>query len=159
MESLNPWKLVKYGFWLGVGFIIPTLVVTMLSGALMFAVPVISSLEDLDDADLGDQLQSFSTNFDQSENVHILEHREVTNGSQLLVLGRVENRSEKTISSVMIEVELLDESGNLAYECSGYVQRIDPSKAENFQVACGCGGRPPPAYKTVSVKVASASSL
>lgn len=156
---MGPWKLIKYGFWLGVGFMIPTLLVTVLSGALMFVAPLDFSSEGLTGTDIDSEFSGFASNFDQSGNVHILEHREVSHGDRLLVLGRIENRSAKSVGLVTIEVELLDADGGMVYECSGYVQKIAATDIENFQVTCGCGEQALPAHASMSVRVASASSL
>jgi len=39
LDSLDPWKLTKYGFWLGVGFILPTLAMYVILTVATYAVP------------------------------------------------------------------------------------------------------------------------
>lgn len=161
MESLGPWKLVKIGFWLGIGFVLPTMLVTVLAIPLTFAVPFTLLGMDGDEHSFDQSIDDLTGNLDRSASVEVVEYREETKGSQLLVLGRIRNLGEDALSSVMIEVELLDERGSMVYECEEYVQRLAGAATENFQVRCGaaCDGSSLPPHSSLSVRVMGASAL
>lgn len=158
MEGASPWKLVKAGFWLGIGFIIPTLLVTVLSVPLMFAAPL--ALLGLGAGGEGlegdfDPLASL----DRTASLEVIEYRGERSGSRLLVFGKLRNTSEDTLSSVTVEAELLDAQGGLVFECTQFIQRVAASAEENFQITCGCGDGSAPEYDSIAVKVTGASSF
>ena len=169
MEKLSIWKLIKYGFWLGVGFIIPQLFV-MYAGtaATIFMMP--SMLESsfdfeeessISEMDSEDSLTRFGfSSYDMSDEIEIQSHRVQREVNRVLVLGSIINNAEKSASSIQIEAELMNENGEFVYECSDYIsQKIRPGQAENFQINCGCGDNPMPEFSTINVRVTSASSL
>ncbi|MCP4492640.1 MAG: hypothetical protein GY820_35830 [Gammaproteobacteria bacterium] len=156
MDNLGKWKLVKVGFWLGIGFIIPQLVVLYSGTALtMLAMP--SMMEASFESEDGSVMSSLTSNFDRAEQIKINNYREQKNGNQLLILGSIVNKGDKKASSIQLEAELTDEGGNFVYECSEYISNdLKPGDIENFQIKCGCGKNPVPEYANVNVRVISA---
>jgi len=157
MENLGTWKLIKIGFWLGIGFIIPQLVVLYSGTALtMLAMP--SMVDAAFNSGDEDVMSSFTSNYDRVDQIEISSYREQKNGTQLLILGSVKNIGDTKASSIQLEAELMDESGNFVYECSEYISNdLKPGDVENFQIKCGCGKNPVPKYAKLNVRVVSAS--
>ncbi|MES9862695.1 MAG: hypothetical protein ABW157_02105 [Candidatus Thiodiazotropha sp. LLP2] len=112
MEDLGIWKTVKIGFWLGIGFIVPHLV-AFYSGTMvtMFAIP--SMMEE-----------NLLSDFDKSEQIKVIEHREEMNGERLIILGSILNEGNETASSIQLEAELLNSDGQFVFECSSYIKKI-----------------------------------
>ena len=157
MENWSKWKLVKVGFWLGIGFIIPQLVVLYSGTALtMLAMP--SMIEASFDYDDGGVMSSITSDYDRSDQIEIQKYRDQKNGNQVLILGSIMNSGEKKASSIQLEAELKDKDGNFVFECSKYINKtLKPGDIENFQIKCGCGDNPVPEYTKVNVRVVSAS--
>ena len=158
MENWGKWKFMKAGFWLGIGFIIPLLVVLYSGTALtMLAMPFM--IEASYESDAGGVISKLTSNFDRAGQIKIREFREQKNGNQLLILGSVVNSGDEKASSIQLEAELTDKDGKFVYECSEYInQDLKPGDIENFQIKCGCGENPVPEYAEVNVRVVSASS-
>jgi len=157
MENPGKWKIIKTGFWLGIGFIIPQLIV-MYSGTAITMLAMPSIMEASFNAEDGDALSSFTSNYDRTDQVKLIDFREQKNNNQLLILGSIENIGTKKAGSIQIEAELLDENGAFIYECSEYINKdLMPGDIENYQISCGCGKNPVPDYATVNVRVVSAS--
>ncbi|MES9831745.1 MAG: FxLYD domain-containing protein [Candidatus Thiodiazotropha sp. DIVDIV] len=147
MEDLGIWKTVKIGFWLGIGFIVPHLV-AFYSGTMvtMFAIP--SMMEE-----------NLLSDFDKSEQIKVIEHREEMNGERLIILGSILNEGNETASSIQLEAELLNSDGQFVFECSSYIKKnIKPGEKENFQINCGCGDTYAPKHASLNIRVVSASS-
>ncbi len=154
MENWGIWKLIKVGFWLGIGFILPQLVV-MYSGTVIsvLAMPSIMGSSD-------NYMSDISSRLNRTSQIEILEQREQNNGEQLLILGKIKNTGNKIASSIQLEAELLDSEGVFVYECSEYIsKKLKPGDIENYQIKCGCGDSPLPAYKSITVRVVSASGF
>lgn len=155
MEALNPWKLIKAGFWVGIGFIVPSIVVYILGTSVVYSIPSLwqpSAAEGAMEA-----AQASLPDSDKSSQVKIAHVREVKNGQQLLILGQVENMGTPPVGSIRVEAELLDGNKQMVFECSEYISRkLKTGEKENFQIKCGCNNQPVPQYATVSVRVVSA---
>jgi hypothetical protein len=146
-------KLVKYGFWLGIGFMIPAAVVSVLAPVLMFAFPSIWQ------PDSSEMAQNMMAGMDKTQQIRVLEHRKTEHGKQVLVLGTIENTGPAPANSIQLEVEFFDKDKKMVYECSEYVsQKLAVSAKENFQVKCGCTSQGIPAHESYTVRVAKASS-
>ena len=156
---MGKWSMVKAGFWLGIGFIIPQLVTTASETALTFvAMPVL--MQSAMDTEEGRFVPDFSDEMDRTAMLSVSDVREVRNGEQLLILGMVENTGEKKASSIQLEAELLDEEGVFVYECSRYISKtLMPGDSENFQIKCGCDKEPVPEYASAEVRVVSATGF
>ena len=158
MESLGPWKLIKAGFWIGIGFIVPSIGVYMLGTYLIYSMP---SLWQSGAIENGKEVaEKFMSDSDKSGQVKITQFREVENGKQLLILGTVENTGETPVGSIRVEAELLDGNKQMVFECSEYIsKKLKKGEKENFQIKCGCGDQPAPEHKSVSVRVVGASNF
>ena len=158
MESLGPWKLIKAGFWVGIGFIVPSIGAYILGTYLIYSMP---SLWQSNVMESGKEVaESFMADSDKSNQVKITQFREVKNGKQLLILGTVENAGETPVGSIRVEAELLDGKKQMVFECSEYItKKLKKGEKENFQIKCGCGDQPVPEHKSVSVKVVGANNF
>ena len=165
MESWGIWKLIKVGFWLGIGFIIPQLVV-LYSGTVitMLAMPSIieSSYVETEEEGVDQEafVSNYSSNYDRTDQIEILDYREQLQGDQLLILGKITNSGDSHANSIQLEAELLDSAGEFVYECSEYInKKLQPKEIENFQIKCGCGKKPLPEYASITVRVVNAHSF
>lgn len=153
MESPSPLKLIKIGFWIGLGFIVPNILGTFFSSASMFLMP---SLWQSQGSEMAEKMMS---EMEKTDQVRIKDFRESANGNQILIIGSVENTGSTPVGSIQIEVELFDEKKQMVFECSEYISRkLKPAEEERFQVKCGCGNQPVPAHESVTVRVVKASS-
>ena len=158
MENWGKWKLIKVGFWLGIGFIIPSFIV-IYSGTALTILAMPSMMQASFESEDSDVTSSFTSNFDIADQIKIKSYREQKNGNQLLILGEIENIGDKKASSIQLEAELSNEKGDFVYECSEYINKdLKAEEIENFQIKCGCGDKPVPEYAEVSVRVVSASN-
>jgi hypothetical protein len=158
MENPGKWKLVKIGFLLGIGFIIPQMI-ALYSGTLvaMFVLPKV--MEASFDESGAEAIESYMSSYDKTSQIRIDEYRETINGNQLLILGSISNTGKARVSSVELEAELKDAEGKMVYECSEYITRdLKEGDTENFQIKCGCGKTPVPEYRTIDVRVVRAST-
>lgn len=159
MESWGKWKLVCVGFWLGIGFIVPQLV-GMYSGTALTMLAMPSMMETAFVSGGDDDVSSFASSFDRADQIEIVSFRDQQNGKQLLILGSIVNNGDDDVSSVNLEAELTDKEGDFVYECSEYIhKKLKPHDTENFQIQCGCGANPIPAYAKINVRVVSASAF
>ncbi|MES9970742.1 MAG: FxLYD domain-containing protein [Candidatus Thiodiazotropha sp.] len=157
MESLNTWKLIKAGFWLGIGFIIPSILVYFIGTYLIYSSPFLWQSMETDDE--MNPVAQYMEESDRTTQIKILEFSETIHNEQLLILGVFENSGTSHVSSIRLEAELLDENKKMVYECSEYISRkLKGGEKENFQVKCGCSGQATPEYDSVSLRVVSASS-
>lgn len=158
MESLSPWKLIKAGFWVGIGFIVPSIGVYILGTYLVYSMPSLWQSNAMESGN--DVAEKFMSDSDKSGQVKIAQFREVKNGKQLLILGTVENTGESPAGSIRVEAELLDGDRQMIFECSEYIsKKLKKGEQENFQIKCGCGDQPVPEHRSVSVRVVGANSF
>jgi hypothetical protein len=150
MDIDNPWKLVKAGFWLGIGFIIPTMLVQAIGTAILAGgLFSLFDPEDMIASDIG------------KEQIVINEYKDVYTGNQVVINGSLTNTAEGTASSIELEAEMYDKSGEFVYECSEYISdEVEPGNTENFQIKCGgCSDTLIPEYDSVKVRVVSVSDF
>ncbi len=153
METLKPTRLIKSGFWTGIGFVIPLIGTYILGTYLIYAMPFLWNT-----ADLG-EVENFLDESDRTDQIRIINFRESKNGDQLLILGVIENTGDTPLGSIRLEAELLNDKQQLVYECSEYIsQKLKPHEQENFQVRCGCGSQITPPYDSLTLRVVSAST-
>ncbi|NOQ94468.1 MAG: hypothetical protein GQ547_07530 [Methylophaga sp.] len=165
MENIGIWKTIKLGFWLGIGFIIPSLIV-MASGTVFTVMSIPSIMEasfeqsaSLDDFNDSFSISDYTDNFDVTKNISVEHYQDKMNGKQLLILGSIINDGDQPASSIQLEAELLNSSGEFVYECSEYIQKeLASGEIENFQIKCGCGKNPIPEYSSITVRVVGASN-
>jgi hypothetical protein len=158
MENFSPWKLIKTGFWIGLGFIVPSIGVYILGTYLVYSMPSLWQSNAMASTQaMADEFLSVTDKLDQ---VKITEFREVSNGKQLLILGTVESTGETSVGSIRVEAELLDDKKQMVFECSEYIaKKLKKGEQENFQIKCGCGDQPAPVHQSVSVRVVDANSF
>ena len=157
MESLSPWKFIKVGFWVGIGFIAPSIGVYILGTYLVYSMPSLWQSAAMGGGK--ETMEKLMSDSDKTNQIKITQFREVKNGKQLLILGAVENTGETSIGSIRVEAELLDGNKQMVFECSEYISRkLKKGEKENFQIKCGCGDQPAPEHKSVTVRVVQANS-
>jgi len=160
MDNLTPWKIIKIGFLLGIGFIIPSLFVNVAVIGFSFGA-VSSSFEDFEtEIDTNDDESYFySYDNDYTDAVDIGEYRSQMQGVQLLIQGAMTNNADVELNSVEIEAELFDANGVFVYECSDYINvKLAPDQTENYQIKCGCSKNGLPEYDSIKLRVTRASS-
>ncbi|MFW5910261.1 MAG: hypothetical protein ACOCUJ_00265 [Thiohalospira sp.] len=105
MENWGKWKLVKAGFLLGIGFIVPLLVVGAANPvvtSLSFQVMAQSAFESSEEEVVASS--SFSpAEMDVTQSIELGDHREKMQNGQLRVLSSLENVGDQEAS--MVEVE------------------------------------------------------
>lgn len=157
MDNLKPWTLIKYGFWLGIGFVLPSVVVTIFGslGALF----VMPAAMDAAEEELMEDVE-FPLDLDKSGLLEITGYREVRTDGQMYIIGAVRNNGEEPLSSVQLEAEMYDADAEFVYECSEYISRsIQPGASENFRMVCGCKDQQLPEYSEIRMSVTNAYSL
>lgn len=149
METWGKWQLIKGGFWLGIGFVVPLLAVLLLGSwgaALSFQAAMDSTLETGDTA--------------LEERIELKNYRAKQQGDRLLILGSVENTAQRKADLVELQAELFDEKGEFVYECSGSLDGgLGAGETENFQIRCGCEDSPVPQFSDLTLRVVSANSF
>ncbi|MDH5633283.1 MAG: FxLYD domain-containing protein [Gammaproteobacteria bacterium] len=162
MNEWGKWQLIKAGFWLGIGFIVPSAAVLLATtvGSVWIMPTAMEASGWMGGEDATDMTEDFRSRYDKSDQVRIVSYRETRTGNRLLVLGEIENAGKGNVTSVHLEAELKDKNGKFVYECSDYINRkLASGDKENFQISCGCGSNPLPEYATVDVRVVSANSF
>lgn len=162
MNDWSPWKLIRAGFLLGIGFVIPLGVATY-GGTVItyFVLPAFMEGFYLQEPAVGDAptgAESGSANTSpataDSEPVQLETFRETKRGDHLLILGSIVNTGENPASSIQLEAELFDRQGLFVYECSEAIgRRLAAGDKENFQIDCGDGNAPTPEYATLTLRV------
>lgn len=156
MENFSVWKWIKIGFWLGIGFILPQMFV-LYAGTVGTYMALPSVIENTWDAD---SASNYSEQFDRAASIKIENFRDESDGTRLLILGRIVNVGDSKARSIQLEAELFNQAGEFVYECSEYISKdLASQEAENFQIKCGCGNSPIPPYKEVTVRVVGASAF
>lgn len=157
METLGPWKLIKAGFWVGIGFVVPSIGVYILGTYLVYSMPALWQSTAMESG--MESVEQYIDQSDKTVQVKIVEFHESKRGEQLLILGVIENTGASNVSSIQLEAELLDDNKQMVYECSEYISnKLKGGEKENFQIKCGCGNQPVPAYSSVSLRVVGASN-
>ncbi|MET0089930.1 MAG: FxLYD domain-containing protein [Candidatus Thiodiazotropha sp.] len=152
METLKPGKLIKNGFWTGIGFLIPLIGAYILGTYLIYAMPFLWNSSNID------EIENYLDESDKTDQIRIVSFRESMNADQLLILGVIENAGDTPLGSIRLEAELLDDKQQLVYECSEYIsKKLKPQQKENFQVRCGCGSQVTPPYESLTLRVVGAS--
>ncbi|MES9942573.1 MAG: hypothetical protein ABW104_13865 [Candidatus Thiodiazotropha sp. 6PLUC2] len=157
MENMSSWKLIKLGFWIGIGFIIPSIGVYIIGTYVVYSSPFLWQSTAMEEG--MESVEQYMEESDKTSQIKIVEYQEKIHHEQLLILGVIENIGSTNISSIRLEAELLDESRVMVYECTEYIsKRIKGGAKENFQIKCGCSGQPVPEYASVSLRIVGASS-
>lgn len=160
MTEYGIWKTIKTGFWLGVGFIIPLMIVmygdTLLTFLAMPSMIEMSSSSDGESSGIFDASGIEST-LDRGKQIEIGDYEDKSKDGQLLILGVVTNKGDSSASSIQLEAELFDANEKFVYECSEYINnKVMPGETENFQIKCGCKDSQIPEYSSINIRVVSA---
>jgi len=154
------WKTIKIGFWLGVGFIIPQMVVmyggTLLTFLAMPSMIEMSSSSDDESSGIFD-MGGIGSTLDKRKQIEVGDYEDKSKDGQLLILGVVTNKGDSPASSIQLEAELFDENEKFVYECSEYISnKVMPGETENFQIKCGCRDSQIPEYNSIKIRVVGA---
>jgi hypothetical protein len=163
MQEYGIWKTIKVGFWLGIGFIIPQMIV-MYGGTIMTFIAMPSMMqgvmEDGMEENISENMEDFTSELNRTAQVELLAHEDRSRDGQLLILGSLKNGGEKPVSSIQLEAELFDENNKFVYECTEYIsRRLMSGDVENYQIKCGCKGGELPQYSTFTVRVVGAQGF
>lgn len=157
MENMSRWKIIRIGFLLGIGFIVPQVFV-ILGGTLISALAIPPLMQQAFEEETGGILPTDSSG-DSLNRVKINSYNEQPIGGRLLILGTIENISDTKASSIQLEAELLNSSGEFVYECTEYINKdLQPGEVENYQISCGCGDTTIPEHTDITVRVVSISN-
>lgn len=157
MENMSKWKIVKFGFWLGIGFSVPLLCI-IFGGSVINTLLIPPIIESSYDEDWKDPY-SANSNGDNPDRIKIDTYKEQTYGNRLVILGVIENVSDMKASSIQLEAELINSNGKFVYECSEYISKVlQAGDKENFQINCGCGDAVIPDHSEISLRVVSVSN-
>lgn len=162
--ELTVWQKIKTGFWLGIGFIVPFLIMYMISFGIALLSAKLSfekepvEITKVDNTEKRIEFSSSQIKSNLDDQIKILNHRESVNGNRLLILGELVNNGPDTANSLQLQAELFDSSGNFVYECNEYFSRtLNAGDKENFQIKCGCGEEAIPNYASLTVRVLKAN--
>jgi hypothetical protein len=157
MENMGKWKIVKIGFWLGIGFSVPLLCI-IFGGSIINTLLIPPIIESSYEEDWTDSYSANSKGANP-DRIKIATYKEQTYGNRLVILGVIENVSDMKASSIQLEAELINSAGEFVYECSEYISKVlQPGEKENFQINCGCGDTVIPDYNKTSLRVVSVSN-
>lgn len=153
METLTIWQLVRAGFWIGVGFLVPSALLGFASMAWVgYALSSFDPTETLEEI--------ASPDFDDTEGLELGRWRTAPHGKRLLILGSVRNTRDSEVGSVQVEAEFFDVDGAYVYECSEYIRGdLQPGATENYQITCGCRNASLPDHERIEVRIVSASTF
>lgn len=151
MENRSPLALIKAGFFLGLGFVIPLLLVEYV--AVRFAVTEMISASEEYMEELDENMFS-ADETDVAVLPELGEYEANMQGEQLLITGTVKNISDRPYESITLEAELYDEAGKFVYECTEYInQELAVGQSENYLIKCGCSKGDVPDFASAKVKV------
>ncbi len=86
--------------------------------------------------------------------VEVIEHREMSTGYGLRVVGTVKNGGEAAWRNVQVSVKFYDNDGNFLGSFEDYVDGVlPPGEVKEFSVECGWEKRPLPPYGKYIVDV------
>lgn len=164
MENMSAWKIIKIGFLLGIGFIIPSFLMNAaLLGLSLGAVA--TGFEELENEYFYEDPADAEEDFlypgleDYTDSIELGTYSSNMLGNQLLIQGTVTNKGNVEINSVEVEAELYNDAGEFVYECSEYIHRkLSPSQVENYQIKCGCSKNGLPEFSTLKLRIVKASS-
>jgi len=163
MNDMTPKQKITTGFWLGIGFIIPFVLASILGLVLSFAATPFIMKKSFESAgeiydEESSEIFDFS-NDDLKSQIKIVEFRESLIGNKLMILGVVTNHGPKEVGSINLQAELFDSEGKFVFECDEYISRkMKINDSENFQIRCGCGDDETPMYESLKLSVVSASN-
>jgi len=101
--------------------------------------------------------ESYTNDSMVSNSVFVAEHESKMVDGNFVVLGKLENISNRIWRGLQVEVELFDKDKKFIHECSGYIGAdLEAGAVEYFQVNCkGCKDSPIPEFDSYTVAVKS----
>jgi hypothetical protein len=164
MSEYGVWKTIKIGFWLGIGFIVPQMIVlyggTVISILAMPAMMEMSMNGDVDASPEVFSAAGITSQMDSKDQIKIDSYEDKSTDGQLLVIGSLTNNGAESVSSIQLEAELFDGDANFVYECTEYVNnKVMPGESENFQIKCGCRDSALPEYSSIKIEVIRAHNF
>lgn len=169
MENLTPWKTIKIGFFLAIGFAVPMLVMesVLFGGAMMVSTSSFEEASEFESDSEGYSEERSRPSMSEmpdfgnySNEVELGEYSDRMQGNQLLLTGHLINKAGVALERVELEAELFDEEGNFVYECSEYISKnIRSGETENFLIKCGCSKNGLPEFERFELSVVSASAV
>ena len=171
MEHWTPWKIIKAGFFLGIGFVLPLAVMeaSVFGASFYLANSAFEAdygeyeeltYEDSDDiSSEGSSAPSYPDFDDYADKIELGDYSHRMQGNQLLITGSLTNNAKVEVSSIQLEAELFDGEGTFIYECSEYMRKEIPAgKSENFMIKCGCSKNGLPEFERFELAVVSADT-
>jgi hypothetical protein len=154
VRTARPKRLIRVGFWIGVGMIVPLLLTQLVAAFFLLRSanwfwPTAEDTEEM----MGNIMENVGAQ------IKIDHYREIRKENQVLIVGSITNGGDTKIGSLTLEAELFNAAGEFVYECSEYIgNELAAGQQENFQITCGCGKEVLAEYKTLTVRVAEASA-
>ena len=152
--TASPVRLLKTGFWLGLGLCVPLIAAQIAANSLEHAIFHVTLKEKMQTAI---REAATATGSGQVDNVRVISYQESRDEDDAVFRGVVENVSEDTLSSFTLEVEFFDAQKQFMTECQKYMSvRLKPQQRENFELRCGIKSPDTPHVST-QLKVVSIS--
>lgn len=123
--------LIKLGSGIlyGAGFIV---------GLGIIGVYVLPHFQQVMVSDSEEKLSSLFIEYDESANLYTNVNSERISDDEFVLLGAIENRGDKSWSSISLKAELYDSNGNFIEQCEEYVNQTSrPDSSINFKLSCG----------------------
>lgn len=123
--------LVKLGSGVlyGAGFIV---------GLGIIGVYVLPHFQDAMISGSEENIKSIFIEYDESANLLTKVTNERISDEDFTLLGAIENKGDKTWSSISLKAELYDSNGNFIEQCEEYVNQTSrPGSSINFKLSCG----------------------
>jgi len=146
-------ELFRKGFILGLGMLIPLIVVFFISNVVNYKI-----------SNFFYDPESYTNPYKSKEEDHIKSiqvesFNDTREGDFVMVIGKIKNTGKEKVSSIKLEAEFFNEKGEFVYEESEFINKaLAPSEEENFIIKCGCTNHKFPEYSKVTVKVVGANS-
>jgi hypothetical protein len=162
MKNLTIFQTIKLGFWLGVGFMIPSLLgsaFTALGGFYFAGFMVGESMRgEFEMHELPAELSDI-TGEGLIKGISIESYEDKSTEKRLIILGSLKNNNDKTVNSINLEAEFFDKNGKFVYECGEYINGpLVSGVSENYKISCGCNKGLMPKYDNFTVRVIDAQS-
>jgi hypothetical protein len=132
--TVSPVRLVKTGFWLGLGFSLPLIAAQLAANGFEHAIFHVTLKEKMQEAIRGAATATGSALVD---NVRVISHSQSREEDVAIFRGSVENVGEETFGAFTLEVEFFDDQKRFLTECQEIMSvRLKPKQHENFEFRC-----------------------
>jgi len=117
------------GFLYGAGFIVGVSIISI------YGMPY---FQDIMIKESEEKMSSMFIEYDESANLITKVTDENIGNGEFKLLGNIENKGNKSWSSISLKAELYDQDGNFIEQCEEYVQQTSkPESIINFKLSCG----------------------